>query len=148
MDGYVVQAVLREGDMVRALDEVMTIISTEESWVIAQVPQYLADFVEEGNAIEVAFDVYPGQVFQGVVERRLWFASGAQPNASGTLPDATQIQQVGPYAVRIVLQDAPAEYPIRYGSIGTASIYTNHWTPFAAIQKMVIHMDAWTNYLG
>jgi len=148
VDGYVVQAVLREGDMVRALDEVMTIISSEESWIIAQVPQYLADFVEEGNAIEVAFDVYPGQVFKGVVERRLWFAAGAQPNASGSLPDATQIQQVGPYAVRIRLHDVPAGYPVRYGAKGTASIYTNHWKPFALIQKMVINMQAWTNYLG
>ena len=42
----------------------------------------------------------------------------------------------------------PADRPIRFGAVCTASIYTGYWSPFVAIQKMVIHMSSWMHYFG
>ena len=148
VDGEVVSTVIRTGTMMRAFDYAMTVISTEESWIVAAVPQYLSDFVEEGNPVDITFTMYPGQIFQGIVKRRLWANQKAQALPSGELPDITQVSESGPYAVRIELTGVPAEFPIRFGAVGTASIYTEYWTPFKAIQKMVINMSSWMNYLG
>jgi multidrug resistance efflux pump len=148
VNGRVETATLRPGDMVRALDRVMTIVSTEEYWVVAAVPQYLADFVAEGDPIDLTLSMYPGQVFTGKVERTIWASSAAQLSPSGELPDIRQIQEAGPFAVRIRLDPPPAEFPMRFGAVGTASIYTEYWKPFRLIQKMVINMQSWTNYFG
>jgi hypothetical protein len=51
------------------------------------------------------------------------------------------------YAVRIRMDEMPEDMPLRFGATGTASVFTEHWKPFALIQKMVINMEAWMNYL-
>ena len=148
LDGYIITTVLRPGSMVRALDQAMTLISSEDSWIVAQVPQYLSDFVAEGNPVDITFTMYPGLVVQGVVTHRLWASGAAQVSSGGEIPDPRQITDAGPYAVRISVSEMPADHPIRFGAVCTASIYTGYWAPFVAIQKMVINMSSWMNYLG
>ncbi|MHC4940504.1 MAG: HlyD family secretion protein [Planctomycetota bacterium] len=147
VDGFVIDPTLREGAMVRALDKVMSVVSDEDRWVIARVPQYLADFIEEGNEVEMTFAMYPGRIFSGKLTKRLWAAGESQKPTSGSLPDLNTVQGSRYYAVRIDLDEMPADAPLRFGATGTASVYTEYWKPFRLIQKMVINMEAWMNYL-
>ncbi|MHC4411348.1 MAG: hypothetical protein ACYS0F_20400, partial [Planctomycetota bacterium] len=62
-------------------------------------------------------------------------------------PDLNTIQSSMYYAVRIRMDEMPEDMPLRFGATGTASVFTEHWKPFALIQKMVINMEAWMNYL-
>ncbi|MHC4451768.1 MAG: HlyD family secretion protein [Planctomycetota bacterium] len=146
VDGFVIDPTLRVGTVVKAFDKVMSIVSNEERWIIARVPQYLTDFIEEGNAVDLTFPLYPGKIFTGKLEKRLW-AAGESQKTTSTIPDLNTIQSSMYYAVRIRMDEMPEDMPLRFGATGTASVFTEHWKPFALIQKMVINMEAWMNYL-
>ena len=146
VDGFVIDPTLRVGTVVKAFDKVMSIVSNEERWIIARVPQYLTDFIEEGNAVDLTFPLYPGKIFTGKLEKRLW-AAGESQKTTSTIPDLNTIQSSMYYAVRIRMDEMPEDMPLRFGATGTASVFTEHLKPFALIQKMVINMEAWMNYL-
>ena len=146
VDGFVIDPTLRVGTVVKAFDKVMSIVSNEERWIIARVPQYLTDFIEEGNEVDLTFSLYPGKIFTGKLEKRLW-AAGESQKTTSTIPDLNTIQSSMYYAVRIRMDEMPTNTPLRFGATGTASVYTEHWKAFALIQKMVINMEAWMNYL-
>ena len=100
-------------------------------------------------AVEVALDLYPGQIFPGKVEA-IWQGSGAgQLIPSGTLPSfnyvPTEIPQ-GQFAVAIRLEGMDqSRFPI--GTQGRAAIYTNPKSAFAVLRKIGIRGYTWLNWI-
>ena len=78
-------------------------------------------YVRLGQPVEVAFDLYPGQIFRGRVDS-IWKANGSgQYLPSDEIPKfhplAPDIPQ-GQYAVKILLDDSdPSKFPIRRASL-------------------------------
>jgi multidrug resistance efflux pump len=104
----------------------------------------------EGQPVEVALDLYPGQVFQGKVQS-IWRASGGgQYLPTGFLPvfhpDPPEVPQ-GCFPVAIVLDDPDqSKFPI--GAQGIAAVYTGGMKgPWAALRRISIRMSSWLNFL-
>jgi len=107
-------------------------------------------FVEPGHPVEVALNLYPGQIFTAKVEA-IWKASGGgQMLPSGTLPDfepAAPETPQGQYAVKILFDDADqSKFPI--GAQGAAAIYTDgmHGS-WAALRRISIRAYTWFSWL-
>jgi multidrug resistance efflux pump len=106
--------------------------------------------VRPGQRVEVAFDLYPGQIFAAKVDS-IWQGNGAgQYLPSDEIPKFQQPEPnvpQGQYAVKIILDDADqAKFSI--GAQGTAAIYTGGLTgAWAALRKISIRAHSWLNWV-
>lgn len=107
-------------------------------------------YVKVGQPVEVALDLYPGQIFPAKVEA-IWKASGVgQLLPSGKLPDFEATPPEKPqaqFAVKVVLDGADQSlYPI--GTQGAAAIYTSGMKgSWAALRRIGIRTYSWMNWL-
>ena len=105
--------------------------------------------MKPGQPVEVALDLYPGQIWPGKVES-IWQGSGAgQMLPSGTLPSfnyvPAEIPQ-GQFVVAITMDD-PDQFKFPIGTRGRAAIYTNPGSPFVVLRKIAIRSYTWYNFL-
>jgi hypothetical protein len=104
--------------------------------------------VKVGQPVEVALDLYPGQVFEAKVDS-IWWANGeGQYIPSDVIPTfypADPKQPQGEFAVKIY-PDNPSNLGLPIGAQGVATIYTSHGG-FAALRKIAIRMHSWFNWL-
>ena len=100
--------------------------------------------------MEVALNLYPGQIFKARVAA-IWKASGTgQLLPSGTLPTFQPTAPETPqsqYAVKIVFDAADqSKFPI--GAQGAAAIYTGGMKgAWAALRRIGIRTYSWLNWL-
>jgi hypothetical protein len=106
---------------------IAALIADAGCYVLATFYQENLKYVEPGQPVEVAFDLYPGQIFAGKVDS-IWRANGVgQYLLSDEIPKfeprPANIPQ-GQYAVKILLDDPDqSKFPI--GAQGTAAIYVD-----------------------
>jgi multidrug resistance efflux pump len=107
-------------------------------------------YVANGQPVEVALNLYPGQIFKARVAA-IWKASGTgQLLPSGTLPTFQPTAPETPqsqYAVKIVFDAADqSKFPI--GAQGAAAIYTGGMKgAWAALRRIGIRTYSWLNWL-
>jgi len=100
--------------------------------------------------VEVALNLYPGQIFAEKVEA-VWKASGVgQMLPSGTLPGLEPVPPDQPqrqFAVMILFDSAEqSKFPI--GAQGVAAIYTDGLKgSWAALRRISIRTYTWFNWL-
>jgi len=151
-DGRIVNLQVRVGMVsgIYRIGGIAALIADADRYLLATYFQENLKYVRPGQPVEVAFDLYPGQIFKGRVDT-IWKANGVGqylpsdeiPKFHPIGPDVPQ----GQYAVKIVLDDAdPSKFPI--GAQASAAIYTNGETgPWAALRKVSIHAHSWFNWL-
>ena len=128
---------------------IASFIVDADRYLLANYFQENLKFVKPGQPVEIALDLYPGQIFTGKVGA-IWQGSGAgQMLPSGTLPSfnyvPTEIPQ-GQFAVAIRLDGADqSKFPI--GTQGRAAIYTNPQSAFAVLRKIGIRGYTWFNWI-
>ena len=66
--GYAVQLGVREGIYITPATEILSIAELDEVWVMAEVYERQAAWVEAGQQAEVEFDYLPGRSWQGRVD--------------------------------------------------------------------------------
>jgi multidrug resistance efflux pump len=149
-DGYIMNLQVQPGMVagVVRFGAIATFIVDADRYVLAPYTQEQLKWVKAGQPVEVAFDLYPGQIFKGKV-KDIWQGSGGgQMLPSGSLPtfnpeDPDQPQ--GLFAVQIVMDDEDqSQFPI--GAQGYAAIYTGGGG-FAALRKIGIRINSWGNWL-
>jgi multidrug resistance efflux pump len=127
---------------------IASLVVDADRYVLATYYQEYLKYVKDGQPVEVALDLYPGQIFKGKV-KAIWHGSGeGQMLPSGDLPkfnpppkDAPQ----GRFAVQIVMNDDDqSQFPI--GAQGTAAIYTSDGS-WAALRRIEIRGRTWLNWL-
>jgi multidrug resistance efflux pump len=126
------------------------VIADADRYVLATYFQENLKYVKPGQPVEVALDLYPGQIFAGKVDS-IWRGNGVgQYLPSDDIPKfqpANPYAPQGQYAVKILLddQDLP-RFPI--GAQGTAAIYTSGETgAWAALRKISIRAHSWFNWV-
>ena len=67
-EGYVVELPIQQGAHVSVHSPVMSIAQLDPIWIIVEILERQAGWLESGQAAEVAFDAFPGQRWRGVVE--------------------------------------------------------------------------------
>ncbi len=147
-DGYVVNLQLHEGVFIRLKAPVMTFVDTSEYYLIAKVLQKATQWIDPGDEVEVALEMYPGKVFPAEVADVIWASGKAQLMAGGKLP--TQ-QQVGPppeaYVVKIKLKEEYPNQPLRFGASGLAAIYSGKCDACKFLRQLEIRSESWLNYV-
>ncbi len=119
---------------------IASFICDADRYLLASFFQENLKYVKAGQLVEVAIDLYPGQIFRGKV-LAIWRGSGAgQMLPSGTLPDFSAVPPKvpqGQFAVAIRLDDPDqSKFPI--GTQGRAAIYTNPHSGFVVLRKIGI----------
>lgn len=127
------------------------------SFICDDGPYFLANYFQEnlkyvkvGQPVEVALNLYPGQIFTAKVAA-IWKAnsvgqllpSGTLPNFEPVSPDVPQNQ----YAVKIVF-DGKDQSLYTIGTEGTCAIYTDGMQgSWAALRRIGIRTYSWLNWL-
>ncbi len=150
-DGYIINLQVRPGMVSGDIryGAIASFIADADRYLLANYFQENLKYVKPGQTVEVALDLYPGQIFTGKVEA-IWQGSGAgQMLPSGTLPSfnyvPTEIPQ-GQFVVAIRLDGADqSKYPI--GTQGRAAIYTNPNSAFVVLRKIGIRGYTWLNFI-
>jgi len=129
---------------------IAALIVEADRYLLATFYQENLKYVRPGQPVEVALDLYPGQIFAGKVHS-IWRANGVGqylPSAEipkfGPLPANTP---QGQYAVKILMDDPDqSKFPI--GAQGIAAIYTSgEHGGWAALRKVSIRAHSWFNWL-
>jgi multidrug resistance efflux pump len=125
-------------------------ICDDGRYLLAAYFQEVLKYVTNGQPVEVALELYPGQIFRGKVQT-IWKASGeGQYLPSGNLPvfrpEPPKMPQ-GCFAVAILFDDPDqSKFPI--GAQGVAAIYTGGMRgPWAALRRVSIRITSWFNWL-
>jgi len=151
-DGRVVNLQVRPG-MVAGdvrVGSIASFICDEGRYLLADYFQESLKYVKEGQPVEIALDLYPGQIFRGSVDA-IWkvnrqgqlLPSGLLPRFGFRPPELPQSQ----YAVKIVFDhEDPSQFPI--GAQGEAAIYTQGLGgAWAVLRRITIRADSWLNWL-
>ncbi|MCB2170549.1 MAG: biotin/lipoyl-binding protein [Deltaproteobacteria bacterium] len=149
-DGTIINIQVRPG-MVAGIvrfGAIASFIVDADRYLLGSFFQEHLKYVKDGQPVEVAMDLYPGQIFKASVDS-IWWASGeGQLLPSGSLPafeptpkDAPQ----GQFAVKIRF-DAEHEKRFPIGAQGAATIYTGGGG-FAMMRRIVIRTYSWMNWL-
>jgi multidrug resistance efflux pump len=150
-DGSVINLQVRPGMVAgeARFGSIASFICDDERYVLATFFQENLKYVKPGQPVEIAFDLYPGQIFNGEVQA-IWQGSGdGQLLPTGVLPTfmpvAKDIPQ-GQFAVAIKVDDKnQRKFPI--GAQGRAAIYTDPNSGFIVLRKIGIRMYSWLNWI-
>jgi multidrug resistance efflux pump len=151
-DGRIINLQVRPGMVsgIYRIGGIAALIADADRYLLATFYQENLKYVRPGQPVEVALDLFPGQIFVGKVDS-IWRGNGVgQYLPSDEIPKfqqpAPNVAQ-GQYAVKIVLDDSdPLKFPI--GAQGTAAIYTGgEHGAWAALRKISIRAHSWFNWL-
>jgi multidrug efflux pump subunit AcrA (membrane-fusion protein) len=68
-DGYVEKRLVNLGELVKAQMPVITVVRVDPLKVIAEIPEKMAPWIKDGQAVELHVDAYPTRAFEGKVSR-------------------------------------------------------------------------------
>ena len=107
--------------------------------------------VRPGQRVEIAFRLWPGQIFDARVAAIVPMTPQGQLQPAGLVPAAPVEQELPlPFAVRLELEDSDVLDPdaIHGGALGTAAIYTESSTITHIIRRVLLRMESWLYYLS
>jgi multidrug resistance efflux pump len=148
-DGYVTNLALRKGARVASLPltPVMAFIDTSDTLVGVQIAQIDGRYIKPGQDVELTFKFHPGRIYSGKVEAILQAVSTGQVQPSGLAVTPKELQ-AAPFVVRVKLDDEAFASSLPAGSVGTASIYTDHVKATHFIRKVLLRQIAILNYIN
>ena len=146
-DGLATYVGLRTGSRVSNLPlfKSMAFIDTSEVLVGAQIAQNFSRHIEPGQFAEVTFEARPGKVYPATVMYVLPATAQGQLINTGLAAQPLNTTR-GPFFVRLKLDDEEIARELVPGSMGSAAIYTSNVKAAHVIRKVMIRMDAITNY--
>ena len=146
-DGFVTDLAIRPGLMAAPSAPVLSFVSTAQKGIVyATYSQNPLRNIKPGAKAEVIFVMYPGRVFKAEVETVIEITGQGQVAATGELPEITEPQKRGRFAVRLKLSDEDV-LQLPGGAGGSAVVYTDTGRPLGIIQKVGIRMECYLNYL-
>jgi len=129
-DGYITNLQLVNGSYVDVGDAVLTFVDDESWWVVANFRENSIGRIREGQSAEISISMYPGAIFQAVVENADWGVSAGQGVPSGELPDVENpenwfnLSQRFPVRLKITNMDEE-KYPLRVGATVSVAVFTD-----------------------
>ena len=147
-DGYVSNLQLYPGAFVRLKTPVMSFINSENHWLLATVPQRGIQRLRPGDKAQVAFEMYPGKIFDAEVENVVWAGGDAQGVPSGMLPHMGQLRGSELFVVRLRMTAEDPDYPLRFGASGLAAMYSSDAADFLLVLRRIeLQSESFLDYL-
>ncbi|MEP3045611.1 MAG: biotin/lipoyl-binding protein [Roseibium sp.] len=149
-DGKIISQQARPGLVVGGfrVGAIAAFVADADPYFLATFYQEHLKFVEPDQPVEVALDIYPGQVFTGKV-KAIWEGTGqGQIKPSGGVPNFMFMSPQGRFAVEIVLDDDPHLKRFPGGAHGAAAIYTGRSGNWVSVLRRVnMRIYAWVNFI-
>jgi multidrug resistance efflux pump len=147
-DGMIVSQQARPGLVVGTvrLGAIASFVTDEEPYILATYRQQNLKFVAPGQEVEVALDLYPGEIFTGKVEAVWWATPQGQYLPSGRLPEFVIPKLPGRIAVEVRLDD-PAAQLIPTGGHAAVAIYTGGGKSFEFLRRINIRLYSFGNFI-
>ena len=147
-DGIVVTQQARPGLVVgnRRIGALAVLVADADPYMLATFYQEHLKFVEPGQEVEIALDIFPGQIFRGSVEAVWWGTGQGQIKPSGNVPTFRFPKVQGRIAVQIRVDD-PALKRFPAGVHGAVAIYTGLGKGFEPLRRINIRLYSWANLL-
>jgi multidrug resistance efflux pump len=147
-NGYVSNLQIYPGAFTRLKQPIMSFINSEQHWMIATVPQRGIQRLRPGDKAQVAFEMYPGKIFDAVVENVVWAAGDAQGIPSGVLPHTGQLKGSELFGVRLRIKEPDPDYPLRFGASGLVAMYSSDAADFLVLLRQIeLQSESFLNYL-
>jgi multidrug resistance efflux pump len=147
-DGFIVNQQAQPGLVVgdRRIGAIAVFVTNETPYILASYHQEHLKLVRPGQPVEIALDLYPGQIFKGSV-RTVWWATGqGQIKPSGGVPNFLLPKLPGRFAVQIDFSDTE-KYRLPAGAHGSVAIYTGEGKGFEVLRRIGIRIYSWANFI-
>ncbi len=147
--GYATNIALRPGARVVAFPFApsLSFVDTSERIVGGFVLQNHLRYIEPGQKVEVALKMYPGQVFEAIVDNVVPARATGFETITG-LPVVPQELQHAPFAVKIKLSDEMSALNLPAGASGRMVIYSEEGGFAHVIRKVEIRIESIMNYIN
>ncbi|WP_136658258.1 HlyD family secretion protein [Nitratireductor sp. XY-223] len=147
-DGVIITQQARPGLVVgnRRIASLAVLVADADPYLLATFYQEHLKFVEPGQEVEIALDIFPGQIFKGSVEAVWWGTGQGQIKPSGNVPTFRFPKVQGRIAVQIKVDD-PALKRFPAGVHGAVAIYTGLGKGFEPLRRINIRLYSWANLL-
>jgi len=130
-DGFVTNLQLTAGTYVEAGTAVITFVDAENWWIVGNFRENSLGLIAPGQAAKVTLDMYPGRIFDAVVESVGWGVNEGQGIPSGDLPvietPKDWVKFSRRFPVRLRMADSEADLDLRVGGSVTVVVYTGHY---------------------
>jgi multidrug resistance efflux pump len=127
-DGAVTGLQLSPGTRATAGQPVMTFIDLRDIWIVAYMSENNLGHVERGDPVEIAFDVFPGQIFHGTVQSVGFGVEVEDTLVAGTLPSGLPVESVTSgdlrFPMRVTLDGEDYPKGLRFGARTSVIVYT------------------------
>ena len=149
-DGQIINLQVQPGMVagIFRIGAIASFIVDADRYVLATYNQENLKYVKSGQPVEVALDLYPGQIFKGKVDA-IWWGSG-----QGQFLAERRYPRVQPAAARCAARPFCGEdlagrgrpIEVSHRRQGSAAIYTSGGG-FAALRRITIRANSWLNWL-
>ena len=150
-DGYVMQLALRPGQRVSHFPTKswMAFVERGRTRLAVGLRQFQLRHVKPGQPAEIAFKLYPGQIFSARVESVIPMNSMGQVQASGQLVELEDmLANKRPYGVILTLDDDAIDVTeLPGGASGSADVYTDRARFTHIIRHVELRMKSWLDYV-
>ncbi|WP_054780441.1 HlyD family secretion protein [Enterovibrio paralichthyis] len=127
MNGVVTNMKLAPGNYAAAGQPLITFINNSQLWMTAMVTENSLAYIDEGTAVKIVFDAYPGEVFKGEVTSIGWGTGGngslTEDASLGLLDSPTSDPKSQRFPVNITYIDLPDDVKLRFSGRATVSFY-------------------------
>ncbi len=147
-DGMIVSQQARPGLVVGQvrLGAIASFVTDANPYILATFRQQQLKFVAPGQEVEVALDLYPGEILTGEVEAIWWATGQGQYLPSGRLPNFRLPELPGHIAVQIKV-DVPKDRIFPAGGHAAVAIYTGQGQSFEFLRRINIRFYSFANFI-
>jgi multidrug resistance efflux pump len=147
-DGMIVSQQARPGLVVGdvRLGAIASFVTEDKPYILGSFRQQNLKFVKPGQPVEVALDLYPGEILTGEVEAIWWATGQGQYMPSGYLPNFVLPKPPGHIAVQIKV-NVPDGYTFPAGGHAAVAIYTGKGQSFEFLRRINIRIYAFANFI-
>ncbi|MEP2031245.1 MAG: efflux RND transporter periplasmic adaptor subunit [Paracoccaceae bacterium] len=147
-DGMIVSQQARPGLVVGdvRLGAIAAFVTEDKPYILGSFRQQNLKFVKPGQPVEIALDLYPGEILNGEVEAIWWATGQGQYLPSGRVPNFLLPKLPGHIAVQIKV-DVPDGYTFPAGGHAAVAIYTGQGKSFEFLRRINIRMYAFANFI-
>lgn len=147
-NGMIVSQQARPGLVVGdiRLGAIASFVTEDSPYILATYRQQNLKFVEPGQPVEVALDLYPGEILTGKVEAIWWATRQGQYLPSGRLPGFELPKIPGRIAVQISV-DVPEGHTFPAGGHAAVAIYTGQGKSFEFLRRINIRLYSFANFI-
>lgn len=128
------------------LGAIASFVTEDSPYILATYRQQNLKFVEPGQPVEVALDLYPGEILTGKVEAIWWAIRQGQYLPSGRLPGFELPKIPGRIAVQISV-DVPEGHTFPAGGHAAVAIYTGQGKSFEFLRRINIRLYSFANFI-